>query len=130
MIEHRALPAGFVVAIFALFTFLPLVHIIAPVTRVTGFTELLLAQHAFVACSTLDSIVFTAQGEAGLSGVVEFRVGPGRSGMTAFAFLTELAFMSLTVIILTMAGNTLLWRVLVIFRLVTGSALYVAMFAG
>ena len=62
--------------------------------------------------------------------MIEFRVGPGLRGMAAFAFLAELAFMPLAVIVLAMTGNTLLWRVLMVFRLVAGGTLYVAMLAG
>lgn len=106
VVKKRSFPRHFVMAACAFPALLPLVHIVLQVAGVTGFAQFFLAEHALVTGSTLDSIVFAPQGEPALLKVVEARPGPAVGGVAFFAPRTELAPVSLAIIVFAMTRVT------------------------
>ena len=129
MVEQRPVPRIFVMAAFTFPALLALVHIVLPMAGVTGLAQIFLSKHTLVTGSTFDSIVFSAQRESTFPEVIETRPGPAVGGVTFLALCTELAPMSLSVVVFAMTGITLARGFLVVLVAMAGLAPGLAMAA-
>ena len=129
MVELSLLPGSLVVASLALPALLLLVHVVFAVATVTVGLQMLLVDTAGVTGGALGRLMLEMQGVFGVVVVIEGDRFPALLDVAGLAFLTELAFVALFVVVLLMAGVAGLRRVLVVLILVAGLALHVEVLA-
>ena len=120
-------PAGFAMAAFTLFTFLPGMHIIGTMTGNTFCAEVLLPGFATMTGSTAHISVLAQQRKTGLFVMFENRLVPPPGNV---AGITLPPILPAVFVIAAVTGDTLRFKVFFQPVLVAGIALHLAMFPG